>query len=1161
VFARLSAHLAFLPKQSFGARSILGEMKNAGSKSDRKLVLPPAPPEESGAVKAWIEPVTMASYMPQAPDRNPMFLENRIYQGSSGRIYPLPFIDRIAIEPEEHTWQAVHMENEYVRVMLLPEIGGRIHVGFDKVNGYDFFYRQNVIKPALVGLAGPWISGGVEFNWPQHHRPSTFMPVDVEIERSEDGSVTVWCGNHDPMTRMKGMHGVCLAPGKSYIELKVRLYNRTQFTQTFLWWANVAARVHERYQSFFPPDVRYVADHAKRATTGFPLSDGEYYGVNYGERGRSGVPEEQKPEMFRPDKSIAANDLSWYANIPVPTSYMITGSKGDFFGGYDHAAGAGFVHVANHHIVPGKKQWTWGNHDFGYAWDRNLTDSDGPYIELMAGAYTDNQPDFSFLAPGETKNFSQYWYPIRSIGVPQAANIDGAIHLAVVNGAAQIGICVTHDIATANVMLRACDTLIRENKCALLVKQPLLLEWAVPVDTDIASLSVTVSVSAETILRHVPAEIVAAGEPDVAREPLAPAEIEGSEELYLTGLHLEQYRHATRSPEDYWNEAVRRDPADSRANNALGCWHLRRGEFDAAEHCLQAAIARLTTLNPNPYDGEAFYNLGLTLDFQGREQNAYNAFYKATWNAAWRGPAYHALAEIDVRRMQWTVALDHLHRSLTAGGDNLNARNLATFVLRKLGRAKDAEQMLAATRQLDPLDDWSRFLSTAKLPVENQNVLDLAFAYGRAHVYEDAIRILKGADLNRKDGSAAMILYTLADMYASAGDTRNSEEAYERAQQAATDYVFPSRLEEMLVLSRAIRARPEDARAPYYLGNLLYDRRRYDDAIAQWESAVELNDDLPTVWRNLGIAYFNVQRDEEKSLQAFDRALEMNPTDGRVFYERDQLWKRVGETPENRLAEFIRHADLVRGRDDLSVELTSLYNHTGDPETALELLKSRRFQPWEGGEGLVIAQYVRANLLIGVRALAENRPLDAKEQFLSALNLPKTLSEARHLLANQSDVYYWIGVASAAAGQNDESAAWWKRGSSYGGDFQRMSVMSISDMTFWTALAYKALGEVAIAEDLLEKILRQSFELEEKIPKIEYFATSLPAMLLFEEDLPKRNRVAALYLRSQACAGMERYREAEESLQALQQMDSNHAGAMDLMHNIARLKRISSDAH
>jgi hypothetical protein len=162
-------------------------------------------------------------------------------------------------------WKAIHIENEYLRLMILPEIGGRIHIGYDKTTGYDFFYRQNVIKPALVGLAGPWVSGGVEFNWPQHHRPATFMPVETEIEEGEDGSVTVWCSDHDPMLHMKGMHGICLHPGRAVLDLKVRLFNRTAFTQTFLWWANAATRVHEQYQSFFPPDVRFVADHAKKA--------------------------------------------------------------------------------------------------------------------------------------------------------------------------------------------------------------------------------------------------------------------------------------------------------------------------------------------------------------------------------------------------------------------------------------------------------------------------------------------------------------------------------------------------------------------------------------------------------------------------------------------------------------------------------------------------------------------------------------------------------------------------------------------------------------------------------------------------------------------------------------------------------------------------------
>src|SRR5215471_12998022 len=249
-----------------------------------KFELPKAPAQQTDPVKAWFEPVVIPTYHPHAPDKNPVFLENRVYQGSSGKIYPLPFTDRISREARDHAWQAVHVENEFLRVMVLPGIGGRIHLGLDKSNGYDFFYRQNVIKPALVGLAGPWISGGVEFNWPQHHRPSTFMPVQVEIEHHDDGSATVWCSDHDPLTRMKGMHGVCLHPSKAIIELKARAYNRTQTVQTFLWWANVATRVHEAYQSFFPPDVYCVADHARRSMSAYPLAKSFYYGVDYGER-------------------------------------------------------------------------------------------------------------------------------------------------------------------------------------------------------------------------------------------------------------------------------------------------------------------------------------------------------------------------------------------------------------------------------------------------------------------------------------------------------------------------------------------------------------------------------------------------------------------------------------------------------------------------------------------------------------------------------------------------------------------------------------------------------------------------------------------------------------------------------------------------------------
>jgi tetratricopeptide (TPR) repeat protein len=1138
-----------------------GKQSPNGAGSTTHLELPPAPKSETGLVKAWQQAVSIPTYDPGSPDRNPMFLEKRVYQGSSGRVYPLPFIDRIATEAVDRLWQAVHVENEYLRLMILPEIGGRIHVGYDKTNGYDFFYRQNVIKPALVGLAGPWISGGVEFNWPQHHRPATFMPVEVEIERNADGSVTVWCSDHDPMLRMNGMHGICLHPGRAYLELKARLYNRTPLVQTFLWWANVATRVHEKYESFFPGDVRFVADHAKRAVTSFPLSDGHYYGIDYAERAKSGVPAEDEPRMFVPDGSYAANNLGWYANIPVPTSYMVTGTALDFFGGYDHAAQAGVVHIANHHIAPGKKQWTWGNHEFGYAWDRNLTDHDGPYVELMAGVYTDNQPDFSFLGPGETKSFSQFWYPIREIGSPQAANLDAAISMRLEGQAVRLGVCVTKPIPRARIQLKASTGLVAEWAEDLSVDRSWHRTHTIAEVREFEQLALWVEAEGRTVIHFSPTNIVPAKLQEVAKEPPPPEDVGTSEELYLTGLHLEQYRHATRNPEIYWREALRRDEHDSRSNNALGRWLLRRGKFDEAERHFQLSIARLTALNPNPYDGEPYYNLGLTLRFQGKDVPAYAAFYKATWNAAWRGAAYHALAEMDASRGEWTTALEHLQRSLRAESENLNARNLKVMVLRKLMQTAAAEALLEDTRALNLLDDWSRYLENGRAPANGQQILDLSFDLVRCGFLTETVAVLAGADLTSKDGSVPIILYLKAHLYAKLNEASRSVETYREAAEADPVYCFPSRLEEMLLLELAIDANAEDSRAPYYLGNLLYDRRRHEEAITHWKTSVERNARFATVWRNLGIAYFNVRADEAKALHAFDKAYAVDANDGRILYERDQLWKRVGKSPEERLAELQSASTLAFLRHDLTVEIATLLNQTGNPKEALQLLTSRKFQPWEGGEGLVLAQFVRSNLLLGRRALFRKDPTTAREFFEAVLSPPQNLGEAKHLLANWSDVFFWIGVSYMEEGRSAEAMHAWQLATRQRGDFQQMSVRSISDMTFWTGMAYVRLEQEARAREIFQQIFDYALELQRQVPKIDYFATSLPAMLLFENNLARQNEIDSKFLRAQALVGLDREREAEVLLGEVLRMDRNHAGAADLLEQLKQGLRSFSGTH
>lgn len=1106
------------------------------------------------------EPVVLPTYEPLPPDKNPMFLERRVYQGSSGKVYPLPFYNRIAEQRRDRAWDAVILENEFLHVMILPEIGGRIHVGRDKTNGYDFFYRQNAIKPALVGLAGPWISGGVEFNWPQHHRPATFMPVDTFVEEHPDGSKTVWLSDHDPMERMKGMHGVCLHPDRACIELKMRAYNRTPHVQTFLWWANVATRVHEGYQSFFPTDVACVADHAKRAMSRFPLCDGHYYGVDYGERGRHGVPADEVPKAFVPPHCrppaqrpanlplYAPNDLAWYANIPVPTSYMCLGSQEDFSGGYDHFAQAGLVQVSNHHISPGKKQWTWGNHEFGYAWDRNLTDGDGPYIELMLGVYTDNQPDFSFLQPGETKSWSVFWYPIQQIGPAQRANERCAVSLQLDGRRARVGVAVTarHEGLLVRLFRRGRE--LRQWRHDAAPAAPLVAECELPRGTPLADLLLTVCTrDGAELIRYAPRAPQAAKLPPPAIEPSGPAEIASTDELYLTGLHLWQYRHATRSPLPYWQEALRRDPGDTRCNHALGVWHLRRGEFARAETFFRAAIARLVERNPNPAEGEAYYHLGLTLRYLGRDDEAYAALYKATWNQAWQAAGYHALAEIDCTRQAWASALDHVERSLRLNADHLRARNLRVLVLRALGRETEASAALAETLALDPLDWWARHLRGDALACDTQVRIDLALDCARAGFFPAAIGLLEQAAPEAGSGTAPLVHYHLARLHDLAGRAAARVRALRAAAAAAPDYCFPSRLEDMLALEAAVRHAPRDARAAYYLGNLYYDRRRYDEAIAQWERSARLLPAYSVVWRNLGIAYFNVRRAPAKALEAYERAMRANPHDARLLYERDQLWKRIGRPIDARLREFEARRERVLERDDAAIELCALYNQTGQPEKALELLLARKFQPWEGGEGQTLGQYVRARLALGRRALAAGDGPGAVQHFEAALEPPANLGEARHLLANQSDVHYWLGRALEAAGNRPGARRQWEKAARFRGDFQEMSVRAFSEMTYFSAMAMARLGRRAAAQRLLRELHEHGRRLMSVPAKVDYFATSLPTMLLFEDDLSYRQHTTAIFLQAQAELGQTQTAIARRHLREVLRRDPSHAGAIDLL--------------
>ena len=953
----------------------------------------------NGTVSLWEEQLVIPTYPAFAPDPNPMFFERRADQGASGRIYPNPITDRLSGQKEDRTYRAVFIENDYLQLIILPELGGRIFAGLDKTNGYDFLYRQHVIKPALIGLLGPWISGGMEFNWPQHHRPSTFMPVDYCLEEHADGSRTVWLGEHEPLNRTKGMVGVCLYPGKALIETKVRIYNRTSFPQTFLWWVNAAVSVNDRYQVFFPPDVTDVTFHSKQAMAHYPVARENYLGIDY----TQGV------------------DISWHKNTKACTSYFAGRSQHDFFGGYDHGREAGLVHLANHYLAPGKKLFTWGVSDFGRVWERNLTDDDGPYAELMAGVYSDNQPDFSWLQPYETKYFSQYWYPIQRIGPVKNANRQAAVSMEIKAGGLKIGAYATEAFREAAVSLLAKGIVLLARKAELAPGAPFTMEVALPEGMAETDLLLTVrAADGSEIIRYAPEKAGKKSLPEIATQPPAPQEIATTEGLYLTGLHVEQYRHPTLAPELYWREALRREPSDARNNLALGKLLLCRGEYEPATEHFQRALQTLTRWNPNPYDGEAYYCLGLAYNGQNLMDEAYAAFYKAVWSHAWQPAGYYALAAIDCRRADCAAALDHLERSLLGNALNLKARNLKTSVWRRTGRLAPAEEFARATAARDPLDFWSRF-----------------------------------------------------------------------------------------------------------------------------EASCHLEPGFSIPWRNLGIAAYNLRRDPEKAMGCYARACAVNPADARLFYEFDQLKKRAGTPPAERLAEMERRSDLVRLRDDLSGELIALYNLTGQPQKALDLLLSRRFRPWEGGENIIALQYAAARLSLGRAALVSGLPEQALAHFEAARIYPENLGVGKPYKLNEADLHYYAGLAREAMDGGGGAAACFQRAAE---EVQVSPFMNLAHMKYYQALALKKLGDPAAGRKLLQD-LRAYAEKELEAESKRVFETSLPDFSLFADDPAKRKRAYHQYLIGLAHLGLGEIPAARKVFLEVLALDAGHFGAVWHLHD------------
>ncbi len=1096
-------------------------------------------------VQAWCEKVTIPTYGIGKPDKNPMFLEKRVYQGSSGVVYPHPVIEKIEDEKKDVEWDAVFLENEFLKIMILPQLGGRVQMAYDKMKKRHFVYYNQVIKPALVGLTGPWISGGIEFNWPQHHRPSTYEPTDSKIEHNSDGSITVWCNELERMFRTRGMAGFTLHPDKAYLEIKVKLYNRTNHPQTFLWWANPAVAVNDDYQSVFPPDVNAVFDHGKRDVSEFPIAKGTYYKVDY----------------------APGTDISRYKNIPVPTSYMAISSDYNFVGGYENDTKGGLLHVANHHVSPGKKQWTWGHGDFGKAWDRNLTNEDGPYIELMCGVYTDNQPDFSWLMPGEEKSFKQYFMPYRDLGVVKNATKEAMLNIETEHENTTIKAYATAAYPAAKIILTANDKILLDEtfnfhpstsyeKTIELPKG--ILEEHLEISIKNAEGSTLIDWSAKP-----PEE---RDIPEPAKAAKQPKEIESNEQLYLTGLHLEQYRHATYDPRPYYEEAIQRDSNDSRCNNALGLWYLKRGQFAKAENYFHSAIETLTERNPNPIDGEPFFNLGITQRYLGKTQEAYNAFYKSVWNAAWIDSGYFQLARIESINKNWDDALEVIDRSLIRNWHNHKARQLKVSILRKLGQLDEALTLIKESLKLDGFNFslfFEKYLIDKKEESISQmqqlirgnihNYIEYALDYGTAGLYEEAIQFIDLGIGEQNSEVYPLAYYYKAWFQSELAKLKEARKTLAIALQQNPDYCFPNQSEAVVALENAIDLQPNDYKAYYYLGNYWYAHKNYDAAVESWKNSIDINDQFPTAQRNYALACFNKLEDSKSAVSALEKAFSLDTKDTRILMELDQLYKRLKYPLQFRLEILEKNRAIVTERDDLYLELITLYNLTGKFKMAYDMLMNRQFHPWEGGEGKVAGQYIFSLTELAKSAIQDEDYTKAIDFLTKARSYPPNLGEGKLLGTQENELLYLLGIANSKRNNLEKAIAHFKDASI--GLNEVSNAMFYNDQQpdtiFYKALALQKLGKEEEANKCFEQLISYGEMHKNDHIEIDYFAVSLPDLLIWDDNLDARNNLLCRYLMGLGYLGKGNAKRAQNILIDVLKDDPAHPKAGILLNSIS----------
>lgn len=959
---------------------------------------------------------TITTYPFSDPDPVPILVRNPA-------IYPYFAFNGYSDEGIPQEWTVVRLENDFITVLILPEVGGKIFGAIEKSTGEEFVYLNDVLKFRQIAMRGPWTSGGSEFNFGLvGHAPTTATPVDYLLRENSDGSVSCFVGTLDLTSRTRWSMEIRLPAGQARFELKSLWHNPTPLNQSYYVWTNNAVRASDELQYFYPGTMRMP--HGYTAT----------------------------PTPWPVDAS--GRDLSWYRNNAFggSKSHFVLGEYSDFYGGYWHDTDFGFGHWALYDDMPGKKMWIWALSRQGAIWEGLLTDTHGQYSEPQAGRYF-SQDDHEFLAPYSGDAWTEMLFPFRDTGGLVKASPFGALNVEHEAGKILLRLCPLQpldddlivsvngqEIHREHLNLGTMEVFSRE----IVADEPdgliqVEIEGKLRYDSDRAANRLT-----RPIEFHPPDESTAEG-------------------LYLAGEFHEKRRRYDQAMVKYL-ACLEREPQHVRALTRIAELHCRRAEYEKALEYASRALARVM------YDPDANYIYGVIARNLGQLVDAKETLGWAARSLKYRSNAYCQLAEIYVLEGDFQLALSYNERALAANSLNIRAMELQAIIRRYLRHPDRAGMILDELFEIDPLnhlarfeqyaldqtrENMDRFTSMIRSELPHEHFLEMAISYHRIGLIAESIGILKNAP------DHPIINYWLAwlfsdDPLAAAG----SADYLRRAEAYSPELVFPFRRETIPVLEWAARQDQTSWKPHYYLGLIYQGMGRKEDAATHFRSC----GDSEFAPFHLMLGTLN----RTDGVSRFRRAIEIDDADWRTWHYLISEYRRLGRA-EEALEMAEKAAPMFPDRLEITMDRAGSMFDSGRFADCLSILEGLEVLPYEGGwEAHNL--FMRTQVMLAIEAMQAGDHRSAARYLEGSKEYPERLGTGEPFEADfrMQDYLEWVALDRAGDSRRAREA------------LQRAVEYTLRNRTssgthhLFGLLALRDSGETEEAEQLLEELRERS---------------------------------------------------------------------------------------